>query len=150
MKLRVIFTASSAFAACVLGRGAATDEGAAALQSSPTGVRSAVGVTSFSAKWSAYGAYLHKMFYDIQTRWDKILANGGKEPPSGTHVSVKFRINAKGQVTEIVDVEGTSDVSGKKACVAAVTLSAPYDKWTDDMIDVLGTSQVLTLVFTYQ
>jgi len=59
-------------------------------------------------------------------------------------------MNAKGQVTEIVDVEGTSDVLGKKACVAAVTLAAPYDKWTDDMIDVLGTSQVLTLVFTYQ
>lgn len=89
------------------------------------------------------------MIAAVQANWDQILAKSGKEPPSGTRVSVKFRMSSKGEVIEIMDVEGTSDALGEKACASSVTRAAPYGTWTDEMIADLGTSQVLILVFAY-
>jgi hypothetical protein len=55
-----------------------------------------------------------------------------------------------GKITEILDVESTSSEQGKQSCVSAITLTAPYGDWTDDMIAVLGNSQELTFRFYYQ
>jgi hypothetical protein len=109
-----------------------------------------IGPVAFSAKWSAYGAYLHKMIEAIQIQWDRLLIESRTEPPSGTYVTVKFTMDSKGRVTEIIDVESTSTEQGKQSCLTAITMTAPFGDWTDDMIAVLGTSQELTFQFYYQ
>ena len=109
-----------------------------------------IGPVAFSAKWSNYGAYLHKMMEAIQIQWDRILLDSRTEPPSGSYVTVKFTMDSKGRITEILDVESTSSEQGKQSCVSAITLTAPYGDWTDDMIAVLGNSQELTFRFYYQ
>jgi hypothetical protein len=105
---------------------------------------------AFSAKWSAYGAYLHKMMEAIQIQWDRILIDSRTEPPSGSYVTIKFTMDLHGKVTEIIDVESTSSEQGKQSCLTAITMTAPYGEWTDDMIAVLGTSQELTFRFYYE
>jgi hypothetical protein len=55
-----------------------------------------------------------------------------------------------GKITEIVSVESTSSEQGKQSCLTAITMTAPYGDWSDDMIAVLGTSQDLTFDFYYQ
>ena len=109
-----------------------------------------IGPVAYSAKWSSYGAYLHKMMEAIQIQWDRILLDSRTEPPSGTYVTVKFTMDSKGKITEIVDVESTSSEQGKQSCISAITLTAPYGDWTDDMIAVLGNSQELTFMFYYE
>jgi hypothetical protein len=109
-----------------------------------------IGPVSFDAKWSSYGAYLHKMIEAIQIQWDRILIDSRTEPPSGSSVTVKFTLDSSGKVTEILNVESTSSEQGKQSCVTAITLTAPYGEWTDDMKAVLGDSQDLTFVFYYQ
>jgi len=109
-----------------------------------------IGPVAFSAKWSNYGAYLHKMMEAIQIQWDRILLDSRTEPPSGSYVTVKFTMDSKGRITEILDVESTSSEQGKQSCISAITLTAPYGDWTDDMIAVLGTSQELTFRFYYE
>ena len=109
-----------------------------------------IGPVAFSAKWSAYGEYLHKMIEAIQIQWDRILIESRTEPPSNTTVTVKFTMDLHGKVTEIIDVESTSSEQGKQSCITAITMTAPYGEWTDDMIAVLGTSQDLTFQFYYQ
>jgi hypothetical protein len=49
-----------------------------------------MGAIAYSAKWSSYGAYLHKMMEAIQIQWERILIDSRTEPPSGTYVTVKF------------------------------------------------------------
>jgi hypothetical protein len=65
-------------------------------------------------------------------------------------VTVKFTLDSKGKITEILQVESTSTEQGKQSCVSAITLTAPYGDWTDDMIAMLGNSQDLTFVFYYE
>ncbi len=109
-----------------------------------------IGPVAYSAKWSSYGAYLHKMMEAIQIQWDRILIDSRTEPPSGSYVTVKFTMDSKGRVTEILDVESTSSEQGKQSCISAITLTAPYGDWTEDMIAVLGNSQELTFRFYYE
>jgi hypothetical protein len=109
-----------------------------------------MGAIAFDAKWSSYGAYLHKMIDAIQIQWERILIDSNTEPPSGSTVTVKFTLDSKGRVTEILDVENNSSEQGKASCVSAITLTAPYGDWTPDMIAVLGNSQNFTFQFYYQ
>src|SRR5208283_2059934 len=96
-----------------------------------------IGIAAYDAKWSNYGVYLHKMMEAIQFQWERILIDSHTEPPSGTTVTVRFTLDSKGKITEILQVESTSTEQGKQSCVSAITLTAPYGDWTDDMIAVL-------------
>jgi hypothetical protein len=109
-----------------------------------------IGPIAYNAKWSSYGAYLHKMMEAIQIQWERILIDSRTEPPSGSYVTVKFTLDSKGKITEILDVESTSSEQGKASCVSAITNTAPYGDWSDDMIAVLGNSQELTFRFYYE
>ena len=109
-----------------------------------------IGAVGYDAKWSSYGAYLHKMLEAIQVQWDRILIESATNPPPGSTVTVKFTLDSKGRVTEIIDVQNSSSEQGKASCLSAVTLTAPYGDWTDDMIAVLGNSQDITIQFYYQ
>jgi hypothetical protein len=109
-----------------------------------------MGVVALSAKWSNYGAYIHKMLEAIQIQWDKIIEESATEPPSGTYVTVKFTIDSKGRITEIIDVATSSSEQGKESCISAITLTAPYGDWTDDMIAILGNSQEMAIKFYYE
>jgi len=109
-----------------------------------------IGPIAYNAKWSSYGAYLHKMMEAIQIQWERILIESRTEPPSGSMVTVKFTLDSKGRITEILDVESTSSEQGKASCVSAITNTAPYGDWSDDMIAVLGSSQDLTFRFYYE
>ena len=109
-----------------------------------------IGPIAYNAKWSSYGAYLHKMMEAIQIQWERILIDSRTEPPSGSIVTVKFTLDSKGTITEILDVESTSSEQGKASCVSAITNTAPYGDWSEDMIAVLGSSQDLTFRFYYE
>jgi hypothetical protein len=111
-----------------------------------------VGVTALDSRWSNYGVYMKRLTEAVQIQWDKILDESAIYQASGNSVSVTFILNSKGGITSILKVDntdGTSDAA-KQACVAGVSLPAPYGPWTDDMIAMLGTQQVLTFTFYYQ
>jgi len=118
-------------------------------QDDPIG-SSNIGVGSWDAKWSNYGVYLQKLIEAVQLRWDDILEEARTYPTPGTRVTVKFRLDSKGRVAQVVDVGGTSTEQGKSNCVSAITSRAPYGDWTDDMIAAFGSSTELTFVFFYQ
>jgi hypothetical protein len=109
-----------------------------------------IGVAAWDAKWSNYGQYLQKLIEAVQIQWERILIESRVYPTSGTMVTVKFKLNKEGQISEIVSVEGTAGTQAERACASAITDRAPYGPWTDDMIAVLGESQELTFAFFYQ
>jgi hypothetical protein len=121
----------------------------AVFMDNPVGT-SNIGPVAYSAKWSKYGEYLHSMMEKIQVQWDRILVDSRTEPPSGTHVVIKFTMDLHGKITEIVNVDSTSSEQGKQSCITAITTNSPYGEWTGDMVAVLGTSQDLTFDFYYQ
>jgi hypothetical protein len=103
-----------------------------------------------NSKWSSYGTYLHKMMESIQVEWDRAQSEGKIKPQPGGYVTVKFRLEWKGSVAEILNVESTSTEQGKQECVTAITMASPFGEWTDNMIANLGNSQELTFRFNYE
>ncbi len=109
-----------------------------------------LGPIAIDAKWSNYGAYLQRMIETVQLEWDHILEESKVYPTPGSTVEVKFVMNSDGGITRIVNVESTATDFGSRACMSAITERAPYGKWTDDMIAILGTEQEMTFKFLYQ
>ncbi len=109
-----------------------------------------IGPTAVDARWSNYGVYLQRMIETVQIQWDRILLSSTLYPPSGTTVTVSFRMDSDGKITTIIDVKNTSSDQGKEACISAITARSPYGKWSDDMVAMLGDSQDMTFTFYYQ
>ncbi len=108
-----------------------------------------LGPVAMDAKWAEYSAYLERMIQMIDEKWNGILSSSKMFPPVGSSVIVKFRLNREGHVAEIIDVDSTSNMFGKEACISAITAPAPYGKWTDEMVKALGESQEMTFRFFY-
>ncbi|OIR07298.1 hypothetical protein GALL_105540 [mine drainage metagenome] len=110
-----------------------------------------IGLAAIDARWSAWGQYLRELTETVQVQWDKLLMDAKTYPAQGSSVSVTFILKSDGTIGNIVNVQSdTAGRQGKDYCVAAITLPAPYDKWSKDMIATLGDQQQMTFVFYYQ
>ncbi len=121
----------------------------AVLADNPVGTQN-IGPVSYDMRWSNYGQYLQQLIETVQIQWDMLMRDSRAYPPSGSEVSVKFKISSDGSISEILHVEGTGGKQYEQICVAGITTRSPYGKWTDDMIAVLGESQELTFRFFIQ
>jgi len=108
-----------------------------------------IGPVAYNAKWSEYGAYLQKLIETVQIQWERIIVQSSVYPPPGTMVRVAFVINDQGAITDITPGEDDAPLQAKRACVSAVTARAPYGKWSEDMVAVLGHQQEITFTFYY-
>lgn len=108
-----------------------------------------IGAIAYSAKWSAYGEYLQKFIESVDIQWKRIIEQSSVYPVAGTKVAVKFRMDSKGAIAEIIKVQGGGGRAAEDACVSAIVARDPYGEWSDDMIAVLGQSQEITFTFHY-
>jgi hypothetical protein len=108
-----------------------------------------IGAVAYNAKWSAYGEYMQKFIESVDIQWQRILQQSNIYPVAGTKVVVVFRMDSKGDISEVVKVDSTGGRAVKDACVSAIVARAPYGVWPDDMVGVLGDSQEITFTFHY-
>jgi len=109
-----------------------------------------VGMVAIDAKWSAYGEYIQRMLETIQVEWERVIDATHIYPPAGTQVTVRFRMDSDGAITEILETKSSGGSQAEGACKTGITARSPYGKWTEDMVAVLGHSQDMTIVFEYQ
>ncbi len=110
-----------------------------------------IGVGAIDAFRSNYGEYLQKLTETVQMQWEKLISESRAYPAPGSMVHVRFEMNAAGDVTTVLKVEsGMAGQQAERNCVSAITLPAPYGKWTDDMVAMLGEKQELSFTFLYQ
>ncbi len=108
-----------------------------------------VGVQAVNAKFSQYGQYLQQLAETVEIEWNRIHQASRVFPPPGTQIVIRFRLLSDGTIGEFISVEGDSG-QAQQTCKSAIGNRAPYGKWTDDMIAVLGHSQELVYSFHYQ
>lgn len=108
-----------------------------------------IGLAGYDARWSNYGAYLQRLVDSVQIQFDNIVNNSGVFPPTGTVVTIKFRMDSDGKITDILSAESTGGEQAKSQSMSAITARSPYGKWTDDMVAMLGDSQEFTWKFYY-
>jgi len=117
-------------------------------QQRPVGVSTA-GQVAVDAHFSQFGDYLQELIDIVQIQWERILTSSSLSPKSSSHVTISFRINSKGQIAEILKVEGDAGEYGTNAALSALREPAPYRAWTKEMVAVLGDDQVITFSFYY-
>lgn len=108
-----------------------------------------IGPAGYDARWSNYGAYLQRLLDTVQMQFDKLVENSGVYPPTGTVVTIKFRMDKTGAISEIVSVESTGGSQAASLCTTAITARSPYGVWTDDMVAMLGETQEFIWKFYY-
>jgi len=108
-----------------------------------------IGLAGYDAKWSNYGAYLQRLVDSVQITFDNIVESSGVFPPTGTVVTIRFRMDSEGKIAEIMSVDSTGGQQAASQCTTAITARSPYGKWTDDMVAMLGDSQEFTWKFYY-
>jgi hypothetical protein len=121
----------------------------AILKDRPIGVANS-GVIGVDAHFSEFGDYLQELIDIVQIQWDRILESGSTRPKQGSHVLVTFRLNSKGEIAEIVKVDGDAGDYGTNAALSAIQDRAPYRAWTKEMVAVLGDNQVISFDFYYE
>lgn len=109
-----------------------------------------MGITAVDARFNNYGVYLKRLLEEIEAEWYRILESMQSASFQGTHVYVRFRLNSKGEIEQLVDVQSTAVDQATHACTSAITNPAPYGAWTPDMIETLGTEQDLMIDFFYE
>lgn len=108
-----------------------------------------IGAMAYDAKWSNYGQYLQKLIDTVQIQFDDLNEKSRFWPPTGTKVTVKFILDQEGQIAEIVEADSNGGSQAERICVGSITDRAPYGKWTDDMVALLGEKQEMTFTFYY-
>jgi len=123
----------------------------AILADNPFGTKNS-GITGRDARWSNYGDYMNKLEETVQIAWDDILSVEKAYPPPGTSVQITFILTSTGDIKAFKQVTPSAGMTemGTHACEAALRNPAPFGKWTDDMIAVLGTEQEMTFTFFYE
>jgi len=100
-------------------------------------------------RWSPdYDKYLYKLHDAVQNYWADLNEQNKVLPPNGTKIAVKIRLNSEGK-TEIINANGNDDTQTTNLCKNAIANSAPYGKWTDEMVALFGDSQEMTLNFCF-
>ena len=118
------------------------------LQERPVGVANA-GQVAVDAHFSQFGDYLQELIDIVQIQWERILTSSSMSPKPSSRVTINFRINSKGQIAEIIKVDGDAGEFGTNAALGAIREPAPYRAWTKEMVAVLGNEQVITFSFYY-
>ena len=108
-----------------------------------------LGIAGIDSRWSNYGVYLQRLVDTVQVQFDNLVEHSGIFPPTGTIVTIKFRLDKTGAVTEIIESSSTGGSQAESICKSAITTRSPYGAWTDDMVAMLGDSQEMTFRFYY-
>lgn len=108
---------------------------------------------SVAKEWTNFGAYLQTLAEKATVNLQKTIDSHGLNLPHGTSVRVTFTLAADGSVkVQWMGATGadvaTTKIAGP-ACERSVIAGAPYAPWTPQMIQTLGTGQMVTLAFTF-
>jgi len=113
---------------------------------------SRAGAIAVDANFSEYGDYLQRMVEAVSRAWNASVQRVEliRERPS--RVKVRFTIDSRGEVSSmrVIDKTPNAQLLATGLCMDAIQSRAPYDRWTYQMVQTLGTEQEITFTFHYR
>ncbi|MSR65112.1 MAG: hypothetical protein EXS18_04950 [Verrucomicrobiae bacterium] len=99
---------------------------------------------------TVFGAYDRRLISAVKTRWLALLEQYTIPGERSGQVSLKFHLNADGSVSELVVAENSAGDILAIYCQKAVTDSAPFGPWPDELKDMVKRNyRELNFVFYY-
>lgn len=110
----------------------------------------AVGTLAVNSRFSEFGAYQQRMIEAISRQWYLLGSKYDLASAIGSKVQVEFKLNPKGEITRIKTLFSTSTQVGTNLCEMAITTTAPYGEWTEEMLVTFGSQdQNVSIMFYY-
>lgn len=102
-----------------------------------------------SGKWREFEGYTANFKATVEEHWREEIEAAGLDEPHGSRLTVRILLAADGNVARIMSLQGEVSEEAKSVCQRALTAGNSYGRWTEPMIKELGTSQEITIGFTF-
>jgi hypothetical protein len=103
---------------------------------------------SFDAKATPFGDYDRRFIDAVTAQWYNLLDSQQFSQDRTGKVTVKFRLNYDGTITDMQVLENTVGELLGYVCQKAITDPSPYEKWPSDMRHMVG-ENYREIVFTF-
>jgi len=114
------------------------------------GVKRRSVMSSLDVTATEFGAYDAAIIAAVQNRWYDLLENRQYAGEQTGKVTLKFRLNVDGSVSEVSFMDSTVDLALGMLCQSAVKDPAPYAPWPSDMRRKIGEPfREVTFTFYY-
>ncbi len=113
------------------------------------GNTSRVGTISIDARRSEFGTYIERMMEAVERQWHSLARTHYSISDTGSRVRIRFELDSAGNVS-ILDIDSSAGDTGTLICMDAIESRAPFGNWSDEMIEVLGDDQTMTITFHYR
>jgi len=114
----------------------------------PAPLRSPISL-GISGRWHDYPDYIANLKATVEGHWREEMAASELSQPPGSRLTVRFLLSADGNIARIMSLEGAVSEEAKTLCQKALTDGNSYGRWTEPMIRDLGSSQQMSVKFTF-
>jgi outer membrane biosynthesis protein TonB len=112
------------------------------------GVKRKLDLQSFDVKGTQFGEYDAAFIRAVSLRWYTLMDEPSARSDSTGRVTLEFRLYYDGRISEIKVLQNSAGVLMGYLCQRAVTDSAPYERWPDDMRRIIG-ADYREITFTF-
>jgi hypothetical protein len=114
------------------------------------GVKPSLGMSRLDVRATGFGAYDAALIAAVQNRWYDLLDNRNFAGDRTGRVTLRFHLNADGNVTELAITENTTDLTLGLLCQSAIKDPSPYAPWPTEMKQKIGVPyREVTFTFYY-
>ena len=110
-----------------------------------------LGTLAIDAKFSEFGEYLDRMYEIVGTQWLLLASHVRRgSVQTSSRVIVDFVITSDGTLRTIEIAFSSAGQASTLICKDAIQSRAPFNDWTEEMIDSLGEEQPIRVTFIYR
>ena len=104
---------------------------------------------NFKPVWGEFKFYLPQLTGALRARWKQMVVPKSPSDARGESIAITFAMNSDGVVDgTTVHIAGTGTDEDKDMCKRVLLACSPYQPWSPAMIQKLGKSQELTVIFS--
>jgi hypothetical protein len=105
----------------------------------------------YDTLYSPFKDYDTSFMNSINKNWDSLLKGQKNGPYRIGKVVLQFHLTDDGHITDMKVVENNAEDTLALICEKAVFAKAPYPRWPEDMIRMVGKNyRVITITFNYR
>ena len=120
------------------------------VRNAPTRV-SRLGRVAIDAQFSEFGEYTQRMIEAISVQWHTLGDNFNHSVEDlGAYVKIEFNLTPEGRVEDLIVKETSASRSATLLCKDAILSRAPFNKWSEEMMAMLGDSDRVKVTFHYR
>ncbi len=111
-----------------------------------------IGSISVECRFHPYGVYVQEMLQAIEEQWGQLVRGSlpylGKAALPG-RISLQFTLEMNGRIRSLIRIDQEGNSLASDLCRQAISSRAPFGEWSEEMKKDFGSSDLVTIHFSY-